>query len=132
MDAPATQITRQLVRHLVETGHRSTAGALRAAVKRGKLYPAALEPMLTYRSAVTDHAIALLSDHVVGTDDAGRMVRTLVQMVHATIVDAVLLDPMTTPANRRPSINTLSDVANSYLGLRGDAGFVRKSRRGSS
>ena len=104
-----------LVHHVVtQLSRDQAAGALRAAVKLATVRPAAAEPLVEYRAAVADRAVALL---VPRPSPAGSVqaVRTAVQVVFATVIDATLESADPNHPGRRQMIEALTDLTTAYL-----------------
>jgi AcrR family transcriptional regulator len=81
---------RAIVEHIVSTMHGAGAGIVRTALKRGASRPAYLEPLAEYRRMVDQRAVSLLAHRVQGVPNPKLAVRAIIQMLHATMLDALL------------------------------------------
>lgn len=111
------EIAHAVVEHSVSTLHGAGAGVVRAAMKRGHLDPAHLEPLMRYRAAVAEHAVGLLAHRVRGVRDPAFAVRAMVQMVQATALDALVQDQGPLRAGRRKMVDAMSATMIRSLGL---------------
>jgi AcrR family transcriptional regulator len=104
-----------LVHHVVtQLSRDQAAGAVRAAVKLATIRPAAAEPLVGYRSAVADRAVGLLAPHP-SPAGAAQAVRTAVQVVFATVIDATLPSADSHRPRQRQMTETLTDLMAAYL-----------------
>lgn len=103
-------IVRSIVEQIVTTFHGAGAGVLRAALKRASIRPPYLEPLLEYREELAERAVALLAHRVRGARDPVHAVRAIMQMVHATLLDALLQDHGPLRAGRRKTVDTITRV----------------------
>jgi AcrR family transcriptional regulator len=91
-DATSGKIVRAIVEHVVTRMNDETAGVTRAALKRAQEAAAALQPILSYRSVVTDLAVELLAHRVPREKQRKNVVRVAVQVLHATVMDSLIHD----------------------------------------
>jgi AcrR family transcriptional regulator len=111
-------IAENIVRHVVDglTSARA-AGVVRATLKHGTTKPDSLEPFHEYRKLVTDRAVALLA-HRLDIDNPARAVRIGLQLVFATITDAIgHKDAVPLKAGSARMTAALSNVFMGYLGV---------------
>jgi len=108
----AQKIVRRIVEHVVERlSSKTAAGVTRAALKLATTKPEALEPLLRYRSAVTERAVELLDDL------PPRSVRMTMQTVLATVTDAVLQDAGPLQAGSTRMVDALTDLMTCNLAI---------------
>jgi len=104
-----------LVRHIVlQMSRDQVAGATRAALKLATVKPKALEPLLAYRAAVADRAVALLAPRP-SPREAAVAVQSAVQLVFAVVIDAMQQKAGPLRPGRREMIDTLGDFITPYL-----------------
>jgi AcrR family transcriptional regulator len=111
--AVALAIVEAMMRGL----HGPGAGIVRAALKRGHLDRKKLEPLLRYRAALADSAVALLVPRLKGVRHPERAVRSVVQIAEATALDALLHDAGTLRPGSRGMAEALSTMMLGMLGL---------------
>jgi AcrR family transcriptional regulator len=116
--ASAPEVVRQIVKHVVTAMSGEMAGVMRTAIKRGLATPSTLEPVLSYRAAVTGRAVALLVDRLARAAEPEKSVRVVMQMVHATVLDALLHDRGPLHSGSRRMIDELSHMMMRFLELR--------------
>lgn len=120
----AQKIVRCIVEHVVERlSSRTAAGVTRAALKLATTKPEALEPLLRYRSAVTERAVELLDDL------PARSVRMTMQTVLATVTDSVLQNAGPLRAGSARMVDALSDLMIVNLGLMRTRGTLSADKR---
>jgi AcrR family transcriptional regulator len=89
-DAPNTEVVQQIVRHVVTTMRDETAGVARSALKRATADSTVFKPLLSYRSKVTEQAISLLERRMPKSSEPHVAIRTVMQIIHATVADSLL------------------------------------------
>jgi len=114
----APEVVRQIINHVVTAMSGELAGVMRTAIKRGLATPSALEPVLSYRSAVTDRAVALLGDRLTRAAEPEKSVRMVMQAIHATVLDALLHDRGPLRGGSHRMIDELSHMMIRCLELR--------------
>jgi AcrR family transcriptional regulator len=88
--AGTSELVRKIVEHIVSRmGSPRTVGVTRAALKLGSTKPENLEPIAKYRALVSDRAVALLTPRL-SVPESELIVRTGLQVVFATVIDATL------------------------------------------
>ena len=117
-DASHADVVRQIVRHVVTTMRDETAGAARAALKRARVDSSACEPLFSYRSLVTERAVSLLTPRLPKSIGPRETIRTVMQIIHATVADSLLHDKGPLRCGTPPMINELYGFARRRLGLR--------------
>jgi AcrR family transcriptional regulator len=110
-------IVRAIVEHIVSTLHGADAGIVRTALKRGASWPAYLEPLAEYRRMVAQRAVSLLAHRVQGVGNPKLAVRAIIQMLHATMLDALLQDHGPLRAGRPEIVHTMCGVTMLSLGI---------------
>lgn len=111
------KVVEGIVRHIITHMSRArAAGATRAALKLATIKPEALEPLLEYRAAVADHAVALLAPRL-SFEDAVGTIRVAVQLIFGMVIDTTLNNAGPLRAGSRRMINTLTALTVSYLKL---------------
>jgi hypothetical protein len=93
------------------------AGVMLAALKRAQGVPAALEPVISYRSLISDLALALLAHRVPSDLSRKNAVRVAVQILHATVIDSLIQDQGPLHGGTQTMIDELSDIIARHLGL---------------
>ena len=81
---------QQIVRHVVTTMRDETAGVARSALKIANADSTVFKPVLSYRSKVTERAISLLAGRLPKSSDPRVAIRTVMQIIHATVADSLL------------------------------------------
>jgi AcrR family transcriptional regulator len=117
-DASNVAVVHQIVYHVVNTMRDETAGAARAALKRASVDPSACEPLFSYRSIVTEHAISLLEPRLPKSIGPRETIRTVMQIVHATVADSLFQNGGPLRSGSPLMINELSELARRRLGVR--------------
>ncbi len=114
----AGAVTRAIVEHLMrDLQGPPGAGIVRAALKCGHLDRGTLAPLVSYRSALADRAVALLAHRANDIPHAERTVRASVQIAVATVLDALLHDgDILRPGSQR-MVDALSGMMLDRLGL---------------
>jgi AcrR family transcriptional regulator len=115
--ASGARIVRAITQHVLDTVNSNTVGAVRIAVKCGRLDRTFLTPLLTYRAAVADQAVALLKPHVKVERDPERAIRAAVQIALATAIDSLFQDEGPLRAGHRRMAETLSRMMALLLGI---------------
>jgi AcrR family transcriptional regulator len=113
-----TKLIQGVVHHVVaQLGDARNAGILRAAIKLGTSEPSAWRDIQSYRTAVADCAVELMA--LPGERSSAEAVRTAMQIVFATVIDAALLDskPLRFASSRM--VRELSELVARYLGVAG-------------
>jgi len=113
----AGEVTQAIVEAMMRGLHGPGAGVVRAALKRGHLDRKKLEPLLRYRTALTDSAVALLAPRLKGVRHPERAVRSAMQIAEATALDALLHDAGTLRPGSQRMADTLSAMMLGMLGL---------------
>jgi AcrR family transcriptional regulator len=116
--ASAPEVVRQIIKHVVTAMSGEMAGVMRTAIKRGLATPSVLEPVLSYRAAVTDHAVALLEDRLTRAAEPEKSIRMVMQLVHAAVLDALLHDRGPLRGGSHRMIDELSHMMMRCLELR--------------
>jgi AcrR family transcriptional regulator len=116
--ASAPEVVRRIVKHVVTTMSGETAGVMRTALKRALAVPSVLEPVLSYRVAVTDRAVAVLVDRLTRATEPEKSIRIAMQTVHATVMDALLHDRGPLRSGSHRMIDGLSHMMMRLLELR--------------
>jgi len=116
-DASGARIVRAVVEHVLHTVSSNTVGAVRIAVKCGRLDPEFLRPLITYREVVAEQAVALLKPHVEIDKDPERAIRAAAQIILATAIDALFQDEGPLRSGRRLMADTLSHMTSRFLGI---------------
>jgi AcrR family transcriptional regulator len=124
-DAPKGQTAARIatVRFIVDSVlnvAQQNAGALRAAIKRSHIAPAALAPVLAYRQAVTDQAVHRLVPRLCGANPE-QAVRVAMQVLHATVTDACLCPEKILPVHSTVLLDQLVHMIAQYLSRRPSA-----------
>jgi len=119
-NASGAAVARAIVRHVVAQARGENAGVWRTAVKLGRTDPAALRALLTYRDGVADKATALLSHHLPKRSGAEKSIRAAMQIVHGTVMDAVLHPQGPLPLDGDAMIDALTNVMIGHLSLKGE------------
>jgi AcrR family transcriptional regulator len=87
---PIAAVTRAIVDAMMRGLHGPGAGVVRTALKRGYLDRGRLGPLLDYRAAVADQAVALLAPRLTHIKKPQHAIRAAMQMAEATALDALL------------------------------------------
>lgn len=119
-DKPDGEVARQIVEHLASMASGENAGVMRLAVKLGRTNPEALKPMLAYRARVTDLAVDLLAHRLAGDTDGEDAVSRVMQIVQATIMDALLHHQGPLEPSSSTTSEALIDLVVTQLGLSSD------------
>jgi AcrR family transcriptional regulator len=115
---PAHVVTRAIVEHLMrDLQGPPGAGIVRAALKCGHLDRGTLAPLVSYRSALADRAVALLAHRANNIPRAERTVRARVQITVATVLDALLHDGDILRSGSQRMADALSTMMLDGLGL---------------
>jgi AcrR family transcriptional regulator len=130
--ASGARTVRAIVEHVLHTVNSNTVGAVRIAVKCGRLDRSFLEPLLTYRAAVADQAVVLLKPHVKLDKDPEGAIRAAVQITLATAIDALFQDEGPLRAGRRLMADTLSHMMSRLLGIADRQGELAGEDSGDS
>lgn len=104
-------VTRAIVEEMMRGLHGPGAGVVRMALKRGHLERRDLRPLLDYRAALADRAVALLSHRSKGVRHSERVIRATVQMAQATALDVLLNDAGTL----RPGSLRMADMLTAMM-----------------
>jgi AcrR family transcriptional regulator len=131
-DASGARTVRTIVEHVLHTVNSNTVGAVRIAVKCGRLDPDFLKPLLTYRAVVADQAVVLLKPHVKFNKDPEVAIRAAVQITLATAIDALFQDEGPLRAGRRLMADTLSHMMSRLLGIADRRGELAGEDSGDS
>jgi AcrR family transcriptional regulator len=115
----AGEATQAIVEAMMRGLHGPGAGVVRAALKRGHLDRKRLEPLLRYRAALADSAVALLVPRLKGVRYPEHAVRSAVQIAEATALDALLHDSGTLRPGSQRMADTLTAMMLGMLGLSG-------------
>lgn len=126
--ASGATVAGAIVRHVVGQARGESAGVLRTAVKLGRTDPAALRALLSYRDKVTDKATALLSHHLPKRSGAEKSIRAALQIVHGTVMDAVLHQQGPLQLDGDAMVDALRNVMIGHLGLRGESRVPKGER----
>lgn len=118
----ASAVTRAIVEEMMRTFHGPSAGVVRTALKRGHLDREKLEPLLEYRAALGDSAVALLAPRARDIYNPARAVRAALQMAGATALDALLHERETLRPGSRGMAATLSAMVLAMTGAAGRHG----------
>jgi AcrR family transcriptional regulator len=113
----AGEATQAIVEAMMRGLHGPGAGVVRAALKRGHLDRKKLEPLVRYRAALADSAVALLVPRLKGVRHPERAVRSAMQIAEATALDALLHDAGTLRSGSQRMADTLSAMMLGMLGL---------------
>ncbi len=113
----AGSVTHAIVEEMMRNLHGSGAGVVRAALKRGYLDRNKLEPLIRYRAALADAAVALLAHRAKGARNPARVIRSAMQMAEATALDALLHEAGTLRPGSRRMADLLSAMILGMLGL---------------
>jgi len=116
----AAAVSQAIVTEMMRNLHGYGAGVVRAALKQGHRDRAKLEPLLRYRTALADRAVALLAKHG-DRKKPEHAVRAAVQMAEATALDALLHDRGPLRLGSRRMAATLSAMMLSVLELTDEA-----------
>jgi AcrR family transcriptional regulator len=116
-NAASGRVVRAITEHVVKTMNDETAGVMRAALKRAQAVPAALDPILSYRSVTTDLAVALLAQRVPPELRRKNAVRIALQILHATVMDSLLQDQGPLHGGTRIMVDELSGIVAQHLKL---------------
>ena len=116
-DASGARTIRAIVEHVLHTANSNTVGAVRIAVKCGRLDPDFLKPLLTYREVVANQAVVLLKSHVKITKDPDQAIRAAAQIILATAIDALFQDEGPLRSGRRLMADTLTHMTSRLLGI---------------
>jgi len=117
----AGAVTHAIVEEMMRNLHGSGAGVVRAALKRGHLDRDKLEPLIRYRAALADAAVALLAHRAKGVRNPARVVRSAMQMAEATALDVLLHEAGTLRPGSRRMADMLSAMMLGMLGLPAEA-----------
>ena len=120
-DRSAGAITRAIVTTTLQSLQGPGAGVVRAALQRGHSDREKLAPLVRYRTAVADRAVALLAPRVKDVHRPDRAVRATVQIVLATSLDALLHDADVLRPGHQRVVDVLSTMMLRLLDLRADA-----------
>jgi AcrR family transcriptional regulator len=106
--------TRDLVRKIVDhvvsrMGGSRTVGVTRAALKLGSSKPLNLEPLARYRAAISNYAVRLLASRL-SVSNPELAVRTGVQVVFATLIDATMQNHGPLRAGQDSTADALTDL----------------------
>lgn len=112
-------LAQAVVVEMMRELHGPGAGVVRAALKRGHLDRKHLEPLIRYRTALADHAVALLTPRAKGVRRPERAVRGAMQMAQATALDALLHDAGTLRPGSQRMADTLTAMLLGMLDLGG-------------
>ena len=88
--------------------------------------------MLAYRTTVSDRAVQLLAYQASGVGDRALAVRAMVQMIHATALDALLQDQGPLRASRTKMVETMTAMLVRSLGLSGTVAAAEEEKEPSS
>jgi AcrR family transcriptional regulator len=126
-------VTQAILLSLMECLHGPGDGVFRAALKRGFSDQTKLKPLLRYRTAFTNRAVALLA-HRAAPDrkEPDYAVRSAVQMAEATALDALLHKEGTLRPASWGMVDTLRSMMLSTLGLPDEPHTHRDPQYGSS
>ena len=115
---PARVVTRAIVEHLMRDLQGPLgAGIVRTALKRGHLDRGTLAPLVGYRRALADCAVALLAHRMSDTRHAERTVRASTQITVAAVLDALLHDGDILRSGSQRMAEALSTMMLDTLGL---------------
>jgi|SRR5271165_3514031 len=112
-------VTQAIVKEMMRGLHGPGAGVVRAALKRGYTDRTKLEPLLHYRAALADRAVALLAHRAKHVKKPERAVRAAMQMAEAMALDALLHDEGTLRPGSWRMVDALSAMMLGMLGLSG-------------
>src|SRR5271166_2594071 len=112
-------VTQAIAEEIMRSFHGPAAGVTRAVLKRGHIDRKQLAPLLRYRAALADSAVALLAHRAKGISNPDRAVRSAVQMAEATALDALLHDAGALRPGSQRMADTLSAMMLGMLGLAG-------------
>ncbi len=124
----AGAVTRAIVAEMMRNLHGPGAGVVRMALKRGHLDRQKLEPLVGYRTALADSAVALLAHRVKGVRHPERTIRSTVQIATATALDALLHDAGTLRPGSWQMADALSGMMLDVLGLSEEACATSRSK----
>jgi AcrR family transcriptional regulator len=110
-------VAHGIATYLVEAMTEETAGVMRAALKMALSDRRALEPVLSYRSVVTNHAVTLIADRAPSGTDATEQARISMQVLHAAVTDMLLHTRGPLRAGSATTIDELSELMIRHLGL---------------
>jgi AcrR family transcriptional regulator len=113
----AAAVTRAIIEEMIRNLHGPGAGVVRVALKRAHLDRQKLEPLVVYRTALADSAVALLVHRVSGVRHPERAIRSTVQIATATALDALLYEAGTLRPGSWRMADALSGMMLSMLGL---------------
>ena len=115
---PTPAVTRVIVEHLMRDLQGPLgAGIVRTALKRGHLDRETLAPLVSYRRALADRAVALLAHRAHDTRHAERTVRASTQIAVAAVLDALLHDGDILRSGSQRMADALSTTMLNGLGL---------------
>jgi AcrR family transcriptional regulator len=117
----ARAVTRAIVTAIMHSLHGPGAGVARAALQRGYSDRQKLAPLVSYRTAVADRAVALLAPRVKGVRRPDPAVRATVQIALATSLDALLHDADILRPGHQRMVDVLSTMMLRLLDLPADA-----------
>jgi AcrR family transcriptional regulator len=115
----ARAVIRAIIEEMMRSLHGSSAGVFRAALKRGHLDREKLEPLVAYRKALADCAVALLAHRVRGVRSPARSICITMQIAEATALDALLHDAGDLRPGSRKMAETLAVMMLGLLHLSG-------------
>jgi AcrR family transcriptional regulator len=108
-------VLKGIATHVVSMMSEECAGVMRAALKRGLADPSAFEPVLSYRCAVTDSAVALVGNRVSGDRKIAAQIRALMQVLHATVTDTILHNRGPLRPRSKATVDLLTDLMAAHL-----------------
>jgi len=116
-NAASGRVVRAITEHVVKTMNDEAAGVMRAALKRAQGVPAALDPILSYRSVTADLAVALLAHRVPLQLRRKNAVRVALQILHATVIDSLIQDQGPLHGGTQTMIDELTCMVAQHLKL---------------